>query len=385
MNRPAVYLDYAAAEPPLESVKEYIRSGVELFFNPSSIYQRGRYNWQLIENVREKVAKTLNCKPEQVFFTSGCSESNSTVIKSHVSGDDDDCIALATPIEHSSILDTAGVRPAVPIDEKGSVVFESDDGDTLDSVFKLYKRTQSKRIPLTCVQHANNEMGVIQDIKKVSKICHSNDSKVLVDAAQTFGKIPIDVQDIDCDYLTASAGKCGGIRGCGIIYAKDPETLKSMISGAQERGVRGGTYNDLAIISFGKAIDEIDYKVQTAIRSKRNYLIAELLKIKGIALVGKRANRLANNVFITIKGMDIESQQLVTLLDMYGFMVSAGSACHAGDAEISHVLRALGYNEENAKTCLRITLGKETTIEELNMFIDCLKVLMKMHKTKEKK
>lgn len=366
----SVYLDYAAAEPPIPSVKEYVRSGVEMFFNPSSIYQRGRYAWQLIESVREKIAKTINAEPEEIIFTSGCSESNAMAMASCREG------VVATEIEHSSILDSPFLLSAkLTVDEKGFV-----DHGCLE---KLCNGLDG--CVLFCIQHANNEIGVIQNIEALSKTIHDHEHLLLVDAAQTFGKLPIDVKKMNIDFLSASAGKCGGIRGVGFLYVRKGLNIDPIIYGTQESHRRGGTYNDLAIVAFGKAIDGFDYRKQTVIRSKRNYLIDELLKLKGVSLVGKRADRLPNNVFITIKGLDIDSQQLVGLLDMYGFMVSAGSACHSGESQISHVLKALGYDEESAKTCLRVSIGEETTVRELNLFVESLKVIMKMHRIKREK
>ena len=371
----SVYLDYAAAEPPIPSVKEYVRSGVEMFFNPSSIYQRGRYAWQLIEAVREKIAKTINADPEEIIFTSGCSESNALAITGSRDNNTVDYV-VATEIEHSSILESPYLyQVKIAVDEKGFV-----DQDHLEKMCR-----ELRGDTLFCIQHANNEIGVIQNVEGLSKIIHDNKHLLLVDAAQTFGKLPIDVKKMNIDFLSASAGKCGGIRGAGFLYVRKGLNISPVIFGTQESHRRGGTYNDLAIVAFGKAIDGFDFRKQTVIRSKRNYLIEELLKLKGIALVGKRADRLPNNVFITIKDLDIDSQQLVSLLDMYGFMVSAGSACHAGESQISHVLKALGYDDETARTCLRISIGDETTVQELNLFIESLKVIMKMHKIKREK
>lgn len=369
-----IYLDHAAAEPVCEEAKEFVKQGIEMTFNPSSFYQRGHYNRQIIEKVRKQIADMINADPEDIIFTSGCSESNAMAIKGSWDCNAADYV-VATEIEHSSILNFPFLHSIkLKVDDKGFV-----DEKHLEKMCK-----EMRGDTLFCIQHANNEIGVIQDIEKLSKPIHDQCHMLLVDAAQTFGKVPIDVKKMDVDFLSASAGKCGGIRGAGFLYVKPKTCIVPQVFGTQEKGFRGGTYNELAIGAFGAALRNIDPRESTVIQSKRDYLINELLKIKGVSLVGKRSNRLPNNVFITIDDLSVDSQQLVGLMDTYGFMVSAGSACHAGQSKISHVLRALGYTEETAKSCMRITLGKETSIDDLNKFIDCLKVVIKMHKMEKK-
>lgn len=361
-----IYLDHAAAEPIRPEVREYVRSYVDLFYNPSSDYEPANYNYQVIESVRKQIADMINCTPEEIYFTSGCSESNALGIDGYLKANEE-AEAICTKIEHSSILENPNVNPFIEVDENGFV-----DEVSLGELAAKYDNENT----LWIIQHANNVIGSIQDIEALRSIV--SDGVLMVDAAQTFGKIPIDVELLGIDILTASAGKIGSIRGTGFIYIRKGVEVSPIIYGTQESKLRGGTYFDLGIGAFGAALDAISLTESTSVHLKRNFLIQELLTLKGVHLIGTRDYRLPNNVFIKIDNLDITSTQLVGMLDASGFLVSADSACHAGSPVFSHVLDAIGETPETAKTCIRITLGPENTVQELNDFVAALKGIIRM-------
>ncbi len=389
MGQNVIYLDHAAAEPVLNRVLDGLRTQAELFYNPSSAYGSAVYNRKMIELVRIKIAETINCSPEEIIFTSGASESNALAINGFVEANkipfDKDIPIFASPIEHSSILeidyvkDQPDYQDKILVDSKGYVdakqiatILENDFNVLHDYPF------------LVCVQHANNEIGSIQPIREISEVVHKHKNGVLlVDAAQTFGKKKIDVQELGIDMMSVSSGKIGGIRGTGFLYVRKGIKLNPQIAGTQENGIRGGTYFDLGIWSLGIAVDEIDYRQDTVLMNRRDFLLDLLLQNDNVWLIGQRTDRLSNNIFIEIRDLDIDSQQLIGILDMMGYQVSAGSACHAGTKIPSHVLTAIG--REDIKTGIRITIGIDNTVDELRQFAEDLSVLIKMHRAEKEK
>lgn len=367
----SVYLDYAAASPIPPPVAEYVRANVYSFCNPSAYYQRARYNWKAIENTREKIAEMIHCSPNEIIFTSGCSEANALAIKGYLDRDLKRRM-WCSAIEHSSVLEASKHYPTTVIECNNKGYVEA----------KTIKDLNINKGDLVAVQHANNEIGSIQPIKDISEEVHKKGALMLVDAAQTFGHLEIDVDDLGIDMLSVSASKIGGIRGVGFLYVRNGIDLSPLIFGTQENGIRGGTYFDLGIGAFGVALEQIDFLKEIPIRAKRNYLIEQLLAIDNIKLNGTRSNRLAGNVNVRIENCRLDGQQLVGILGSYGFMVSSGSACHAGAGSVSHVLKAMGLSDEECKTTLRITIGKDTTVQELNDFVECLKLTLRIHKKK---
>lgn len=357
-----VYMDYAAAEPVCEKAQDYVVQALARFYNPSSAYDPSQYNRLVMENVREKIAKQINCKPEEIIFTSGASESNSLGVDGLLRANPD-MIAYSTPIEHASIVDNPHVRPYLDVDSQGFV-----DLDKLERMVKGSPRKQ-----LYVVGHANNVIGTIQDIEKIGSII-GEDGYFFVDAAQTFMKLPIDVQKMNIDLLSVSAGKFGGIRGTGFLYVREGIDLLPLIYGTQEENKRGGTYFDLGIGAMGAAMEQFPSQERT--RLLRDYFLGELLQIPNVELVGPDLahidSRLFNNIYIKINGLSIDSQTLVGLLEEEGFLVSADSACHAGEKIFSHVLKALGETPETASTCCRITIGQDTRVMECIDFINAL-------------
>lgn len=232
---------------------------------------------------------------------------------------------------------------------------------------------------------ANNEIGTIQPIGMVSKVVHNNsDNYLLVDATASFGHLRIDVKDMGIDMLTATAQKVGGINGCAFLYVRKGIKLKPIIYGRQENGVRGGTYNQLAIKCLNLALDEIevDLNKEFTMRMKRDYLVKCLLNIDGIHLNGSLKDRLSNNVNIRFDNLNIDSQQIVSILDNMGYIVSPSSACNSGETTPSHVLKAIRLTDEQANHSIRITLNNNTCVQELDGLVSVIKFMVQMHKIK---
>lgn len=359
-----VYLDHAATAPLAKSVEGRLDDLYKVYYNPSSIYEMGSYNMSVIENVRKKIAKEINAEPEEIIFTSCASESNALAIDGFLSANSD-FKAVCSNIEHSSILNNKNISGVIKCDKDGFI--NPDD-------IKEYNNT------LICVMMINNEIGSRQSIKEIVENAHKNGNVVLTDAVQAFGKEKIDVKYLDVDMLSVSGHKIGSVRGVGFLYVKNGIKLNSIVHGTQENGLRGGTYNDLAIKTLGLAIDDINYDDDRILQARRNYLIRKLLSIEGVHLNGSAFNRASNNINIRINNISIDSQQIVTLLDQAGFMVSAGSACHSEEPKPSHVLKAIGLSDEEAMHSIRITIGIENTVRDLEDFAKNLANIIEMYK-----
>lgn len=362
-----VYLDHAAAELPIYEVQQYVRDAMDLAYNPSAMYETGVRNRQIIDHVREQIAREIHCNPDEIYFTSGCTEANAWAIDGFKKSHPDSQI-ISTTIEHSSIDDNPVIEKLITVNKDGYV--------DLNNLQEVYENVWDPESTLWVVQHANNVIGSIQNLKQIRSIL--KEGYLFVDAAQTFGKLPIDVKAMKIDMLSASARKIGGMAGVGFLYISSECEISPLLYGAQENHMRGGTYNEIGIGTFGVALDELDRKENLVIKSRRNFLIDELLKIKGVSLIGTRSDRLPGTILIRIEGSELGSQALVGILDTHGFMVSTDSACHAGEAVFSHVLEAIGYTPETAKTVLRISIGKENSVEQLQNFVKCLRGILNM-------
>lgn len=358
------YLDFASTSPLASSVMGQLDSLSQNWMNPSSVYAGGRDNRRVIENVRRDLAELINCDPDEIIFTSGGSESNALAIYGFLKKHPDFQFVPST-IEHSSVLEW--------IEEYPEFELLHVDGDGL---VNLEQVSRLKKNSLISCMMVNNEIGTIEPVKELCAKAHAGNHIVHADAIQAFGKIPINVKDLDVDLMSFSGHKIGSIRGVGFLYVRKGIELASLIKGTQEQGLRGGTYNDLAIKTLGLALEDINYDHQFGIRSKRNYLLNLLLEDSRIHLNGSLENRIASNLNIRIDGIPIGGQEIVELMNEYRYCISAGSACHAGDNRPSHVLKAIGLSDEQARQSIRITIGQATPVYELERFVqDLFKVL----------
>ena len=361
-----VYLDNASTTKPVDSILEMIRPYIETYwYNPSSLYSCGTKVRNDIEAVRKDVAALINAEPEEIYFTSGATEANNWVIRGFddvYGGDNVDIIT--TPIEHSSIMNAVknqNLRSNIrflDVDHDGIVNIDSFDFNKNGWTF------------LTSVIASNNEIGTVQDLKKIADVVHSNNGIFHTDATQILPHIPIDVMEMNIDLLSASAQKLGGIKGVGFLYVKDSvkNKIAPLIYGEQERGMRGGTENVVGIIAMGEAIKYIDYKNTSRIALTRDYFIDKLEKI-GCKLIGSKERRLPNNISVMLPE-GVGGEETLYMLDMSNILISTGSACNSHSVEPSHVLKAIGLTDEEAARVIRITFSSDITLEQIENTIN---------------
>ncbi|NNG66898.1 cysteine desulfurase NifS [Caldanaerobacter subterraneus] len=372
-----IYLDNAATTPVdkrvLEAMLPYYS---DVFGNPSSPYSYGQEAKKAIEEAREKVAKALGADSDEIYFTSGGSESDNWALKgvAYALKDKGNHI-ITTEIEHHAVLNTCrylekeGFKVTyLPVDEYGLVKPED-----------LKKAITDKTI-LVSIMFANNEIGTIEPIEELVKIAHEKNVYFHTDAVQAVGNIPIDVKKLDVDLLSLSAHKIYGPKGVGALYIKKGVKIHSLIQGGtQERNRRAGTENVPGIVGLGEAIELITKNLDSHINKLtflRDKLINGILeKIPYARLNGHPTKRLPGNVNVSFEFIDGES--LILNLDMAGICASSGSACTSGSLEPSHVLLAIGRSRELARGSLRLTIGKDNTEEDIDKVLEVLPRIIK--------
>jgi cysteine desulfurase len=310
------------------------------------------------------VADFIGAKEEEIIFTSGSTESNNMVIR----GFDDYyklniSTIITTPIEHSSIfkvLENCYLTSDVYLCEVDKYGFV--DLEVLEELLE-YKK---EGILLVSIGMANNEIGTVQDIKKISELVHSYNGILHVDATQALAHIPIDVNELGIDLLSASAHKIGGLKGTGFLYKRTCIELKPLIYGEQEKNMRGGTENTIGIIALGEAIKHIEYNPMLVY--KRDYMLYRLENRFNCKLNGDLFERLPNNINVTFP--DVTGESLLYSLDLANIYISTGSACKGNSSEPSHVLKAIGLTEEEAMRTVRFTLPVDITFEEIDIVLE---------------
>ncbi|MBD8045818.1 IscS subfamily cysteine desulfurase [Clostridium faecium] len=364
-----IYLDHASTtylkKEVFEEMKPYL---LKKFANASSIYSLGLENREVIENARNKVAQALSCNNGEVFFTSGGSESNNTAIKGIAfANKDKGNHIITTSIEHPSVLNTCRYLEKhgfnityLPVDKYGIV-----------SLDYLRKSITCKTI-LISVMFANNEIGTLQPIEEIGKIAKENNIYFHTDAVQAIGNIPINLEKSHIDILSLSAHKFYGPKGIGALYIKKGTSIDPLIhGGSQENSMRAGTENLANIVGLGKAIElatsDIN-KYNKKLLYLRSKFIKDLLAtIPNIKLNGHPKYRLPGNVNISFNNID--SEILKYFLDVENIYVSTTSACSEKNLNLSHVLKAIGLSDEEARSSLRFTLGESNTEEDINYTI----------------
>ena len=368
-----MYLDNASTTPLKSEVKDYIISLLDTYQNPSSMYQSGVNAKQIITTARNNVAKFINTNPENIIFTSGGSANNTLFIKGYTQRNE--CRVLYSPTSHKSVLkcvESLKYKCSLKVDYTGKI-------DLQDLKECLSIDTMKK---LVVIEHANSEIGTIQNIKQIIEMCHFYNAIVYVDCTGSISQIPVDIRTLDVDGLGFSAHKLSALKGVGILYKKKHIELEPLIYGSQEQGLFGGTENVIGIAALGKAVENYDYSSITS--NNRDYIYNYIKNnIPDSYLVGADLkHRLPYNLYICFKG--IQGESLMTLLDMNGYQVSTGSACTSGDLTPSSTLLAIKMNKEYINSCIRITLSGEEEIAELNKFCEtlkgCVETLRQMNK-----
>lgn len=372
MNR-VIYLDHAATTRPKPEVFEAMLPFlVDNYGNPSSIYEISTVNRKAVEAARETVAKALNAKETEIFFTSGGTESDNWAIKGIAEAyKDKGNHIITTNIEHHAVLHTCEY-----LEKNGyEVTYLNVDRYGKINLDELCSAIRPTTILIT-IMFANNEIGTIQPMKEIGALARSKGILFHTDAVQAFGSEKIDVEAMNIDLLSLSAHKLYGPKGVGALYIRKGVKIKAfMHGGAQERHRRAGTENVAGIVGLGKAVElaqanlEKNRKRLAALRDKMIHDILE--KVPYTRLNGHPTDRLPNNVNISIRF--IEGEALLILLDMEGIAASSGSACTSGSLDPSHVLLAIGLPHEIAHGSLRLTLNEENTKEEMDYVVDAIK------------
>lgn len=372
-----IYLDYAATTPIDPQVfKKMLPFLKENFGNTMSLHSLGQKAKTALEEAREIVANSLGANPEEIIFTSSATESNNFALKGIAfANKEKGKHIIISSIEHPCVMESAkwlekqGFEiTRLKVDKYGLV--------DLNDLEKAIKKTTI----LVSIMHANNEIGTIEPIEEIARICREKDVYFHTDAAQTFGKIPIDVKRINADLVTISSHKIYGPKGAGALFVRKGVKITPLIhGGGQEMGLRSSTVNLPAIIGFAEAVKicqkEMKKEIERLIKL-RDYLISKILKkVEGVRLNGHPQKRLPNNINLSFKG--VEGESLVFKLDMAGIAVSTGSACSSAKLEPSHVLLAIGLSPKEAHGSLRISLGRWTKKSDIDYLLDILPKIVK--------
>ena len=371
-----VYLDNAATTKMSDKViNEMTKSFSENYGNPSSVHTLGQRAKSAVENARHIVAKNFKVETTEIVFTSGGAEGNNLVIRGFLKANKDKGKHIITSkIEHSTILKTfeqlekEGYEVSyIGVNENGVVDIEE------------LKRELREDTALVSIMFVNNENGVIQPIKEIGEILAEKKIFFHTDAVQAVGKFEIFPKDLKIDALTVTAHKFYGPKGAGFVFIDKKYSLEKEIwGGSQERNRRAGTENVHGILGLGVALEEVYENLEKMLEKEEklqsyleNKLKTEIVKLgKKIKINGEKANRIKTTTNVYIEGVDI--QMLLVALDLRGICISGGSACMSGSLENSHVLKAMGLTDEELKGSFRISIGKDTTIEEIDYFVENL-------------
>jgi len=374
--RKKIYLDYAATTPVdprvLKAMQPYFN---KKFGNTMSLHSFGQEAKAALEESREQVANLMGAKSNEIIFTSSATESNNLILKgiafanrskgNHI---------IISPIEHPCIMESANwlqkqgfVVTRLPVDKYGQVL--------PDDVRKSIK----KDTILVSIIHASNEIGTIQPIEEIGRICKEKGVYFHTDAVQSFGKIPIDVNKMNINLLSASSHKMYGPKGAGCLYVREGTKIEPILhGGGQEKGLRSSTVNVAAIVGFGEACriakKEMEKESQRIARLRDKLIKGVLQKIPGSHLNGHPQKRLPNNANFWFEF--VEGESIVIQLDLMGIAASTGSACSSAKLEPSHILLAIGLRHEQAHGSLRLTLGKWTKESEINYLLKVLPAII---------
>lgn len=368
-----IYMDNAATTKPRKEVVEAMMPYLEEYYaNPSSMYGIAMENQKVIQDSRKLIADTLGAESEEIYFTAGGSEADNWALKGVAYANrEKGRHIITTKIEHHAVLNSCkqleedGYKVTyLNVDEKGRIRLEElEDAIREDTI-------------LISVMAANNEIGTIEPVWEAARIAKARGVLFHTDAVQMYGQMPMDVRQLQADLISVSGHKFRGPRGSGFLYVRKGTKICPFINGGgQERGMRAGTENTAAIVGMAKAaelaIRTMNYRIRKE-TYQRNYLIRRILnEIPRVRLNGHPYYRLPSNANFCFEG--IEGESLLILLDMKGICGSAGSACTTGNTEPSHVLTAIGLDEQTANASLRLSINEDITRKELDYVVEILK------------
>jgi len=367
-----IYMDYAATTPMLPEVAQAMQPYFSnKFGNPSSIHSMGQEASDAVEAARVQVASLITCKPEDIVFTGGGTEADNHAIKGVcLAGREKGDHIITTAIEHHAVLYTCNFMKGlgfdvtvVPVDKYGIV----DPGDIRKAI--------TARTLLVSVMHANNEVGTIQPVEEIGKITREAGVYFHVDAVQTAGHLPIDVDRMGIDLLSASAHKLYGPKGVGLLYVRPGTRIVPLLHGGeQENDRRAGTENVAGIAGFGKAAEialaEMGEEAGRLTGYRDRLIDSVLGRVADAYLNGHMTSRLPNNTNFSFDF--IEGESILMYLDAVGICASTGSACSSASSEPSHVLTSLGIPVERARGSVRFTLGRWTSAEDVDTVVEAL-------------
>ena len=371
-----IYLDNAATTKTSEEVvAAMLPYFTEYYGNPSSVYEFASESKKAVSNARRTIAETLGAQENEIYFTAGGSEADNWALKATAEAyQSKGKHIITTKIEHHAILHTAEY-----LEKRGfEITYIGVDENGVVKVDELEKAIRPDTI-LISVMFANNEIGTIQPIKEIGEIAKKHGVLFHTDAVQAYGQLPINVDELHIDMLSSSGHKLNGPKGIGFLYIRKGVKIRSFVhGGAQERKRRAGTENVPGIVGYGKAA-EIAAKTMKERTAKeielRDHLIDRVLaEVPYTRLNGHRTNRLPNNANFSFQF--VEGESLLILLDNNGICASSGSACTYGSLDPSHVLLAIGLPHEIAHGSLRLTLSAETTMEDIDFVVDCIKQII---------
>ena len=369
-----IYLDNAAStqihEDVLESMLPYLK---EQYGNASSIHRYGRLAKKAIEKARKQIALLINADPSEILITSGGTESNNTVLIG-ISTDANSKHMVTSSIEHDAILE-----PCKKLTQNGFHVdyLPVDKFGTVDPL--ELKNHLSDNTCLVSIMFGNNEVGTVQKISEITKICNERKIPFHTDAVQAVGKIPINVKELGIDLLSISSHKLHGPKGIGALYIKNGIKIDPVIlGGGQEHGLRSGTENVANIVGFGKACEIAKNNLNDNMKyviALRDMLIEKVLnEIPEVTLNGDPTSRLPNNAHFTFLG--VNGEDLIIKLDEYGIAASTGSACSVNTQRASHVLQAMGFSHEQITGSLRLTMGVFNNEKDIEQTVTSLKKIV---------
>ena len=366
-----IYLDNAAStqihSDVLDSMLPFLK---EQYGNPSSVHRYGRLSRKAIHKARKQIASLINADPAEILITSGGTESNNTALVG-ISSQFPDSQIITSSIEHDAILE-----PCKKLNSKGfQVDYLPVDKSGMINIEDL-KNMISKKTSLVSVMFGNNEVGTIQPISEITKICHENNVFFHTDAVQAVGKLPVDVKKLDVDLLSISSHKLYGPKGVGALYIKDGVKIDPIIlGGGQEFRLRSGTENVASIVGFGQACEIAqNHLIEniSLVKKLQTILVKKVLdEIPEVTFNGHSESRLSNNAHFTFLG--VNGEDLIIKLDEYGIAASTGSACSVNTQKASHVLESMGFSLEQITGSLRLTVGIFNTENEINETVDILK------------
>ncbi|MDH3384700.1 MAG: cysteine desulfurase [Nitrosopumilus sp.] len=369
-----IYLDNAASTKIHETVlKEMLPYLKEQYGNPSSIHRYGRNARKAVKKARKQIANLINADPSEILFTSGGTESNNMVLFGVKKNPESRIITSS--IEHDAILEPCKILTKEGFD---IIYLPVNNYGLVDPL--ILKNNLTENTSLVSIMFGNNEVGTIQPIADLAKICKEKNILFHTDAVQAVGKIPIDLKKLGIDMLSISSHKINGPKGIGALYVRNRISINPLIlGGGQENGLRSGTENVANIVGFGQACELARVNLldnSAKMKGLRDYLSNKIIQeIPEVTINGHPVNRLPNNVHLTFLG--VNGEDLLIKLDENGIAASTGSACSVQIQKASHVLKSMGFSHEQITGSLRLTIGISNNLEEMDKVVEILKNVIK--------